>query len=100
MSAETLRQFQRAAQIKDAFFPTNGNVPAVSLTVTPPVLLGTGVTAKLEINGIAVASSNQPNPAPQQVQWPGAAGRTVVSLAQDPPVAGMQPYELPTPIPN
>jgi type VI secretion system protein ImpL len=93
MSAETLRQFQRAAQIKDAFFPTNGNVPAVSLTVTPPALPGTGLMAKLEINGIAVTSSNQPNPAPVAVQWPGAGGRTVVSLSQDPPVAGAQPSE-------
>jgi type VI secretion system protein ImpL len=93
MSAETLRQFQRAAQIRDAFFPTNGNVPAVSLTVTPPVLPATGLIAKLEINGIAATSSNQPNPAPVAVQWPGAGGKTAVSLAQDPPVAGAQPSE-------
>jgi type VI secretion system protein ImpL len=94
MSAETLRQFQRAAQIRDAFFPTNGNVPSVSLTVTPPALPGTGLMAKLEINGIAVSSSNQPNPAPVAVQWPGAGGKTAVSLSQDPPVAGAQPSEL------
>jgi len=100
MSPQTLREFQRAAQIKDAFFPTNGNIPMIALSVTPPMFAGTGLTAKLEINGIAVSSSNQPNPAPQQVQWPAAGGRTVVSLAQDPPVAGSQPYELPSPIPN
>jgi type VI secretion system protein ImpL len=94
MSAETLRQFQRAAEIRDAFFPTNGNFPAVNLTVTPPALPGTGLQAKLEINGIQVTSSNQPNPAPVAVQWPGAGGRTAVSLAQDPPVAGVQPSEL------
>jgi type VI secretion system protein ImpL len=94
LSAETLRQFQRAAEIRDAFFPTNGNFPAVNLTVTPPALPGTGLQAKLEINGIQVTSSNQPNPAPVAVQWPGAGGRTAVSLAQDPPVAGVQPSEL------
>jgi type VI secretion system protein ImpL len=93
MSPETLRQFQRAAQIKDAFFPTNGNIPMVNLTVTPPALPGTGLMAKLEINGIAVTSSNQPNPAPVAVPWPGAGGRTAVSLAQDPPVPGAQPSE-------
>ena len=95
MSAETLRQFQRAAQIKDGFFPTNGNVPSISLTVTPPMLAAPGLIAKLEINGIVVASSNQPNPAPVAVQWPGAGGKTAVSLGQDPPVPGNQPSEQP-----
>ncbi len=93
MSPETLRQFQRAAQIKDAFFPTNGNVPMINLTVTPPMLVG--AVAKLEINGIVVASSNQPNPAPVAVQWPGAGGKTGVSLAPDPPAPGVQPSEIP-----
>jgi type VI secretion system protein ImpL len=95
MSVEAIRQFQRAARIKDAFFPTNGNVPVVSLNVTPPVLPDMGLVAKLEINGIAVASSNQPNPAPVAVQWPGAGGRTAVSLVQDPPLPGAQPSEIP-----
>jgi type VI secretion system protein ImpL len=88
MSAETLRQFQRAARIKDAFFPTNGNMPLINLTVTPPVLPDIGLTAKLEISGIVATSSNQPNPAPVTVQWPGAGGRTAVSLTQDPTVLG------------
>lgn len=83
MSADTLRQFQRAAQIKDAFFPTNGNVPSITLTVTPPVLPAMGLTAKLEINGFAASSTEQPNPAPVAVQWPGAGGRTAVSLAEE-----------------
>jgi type VI secretion system protein ImpL len=94
MSVETIRQFQRAARIKDAFFPTNGNVPAISLSITPPVLPDMGLTAKLEISGLPVASSNQPNPAPVAVQWPGAAGKTAVSLVQDPPIPGAQPSEI------
>ncbi|MDB5504010.1 MAG: type secretion protein [Tardiphaga sp.] len=95
MSVEAIRQFQRAARIKDAFFPTNGNVPMVSLNVTPPVLPDMGLVAKLEVNGIAVASSSQPNPPPVAVQWPGAGGRTAVSLVQDPPLPGAQPSEIP-----
>jgi type VI secretion system protein ImpL len=94
MSVETIRQFQRAARIKDAFFPTNGNVPLLSLSITPPVLPDVGLTAKLEINGLAVSSSNQPNPAPVAVQWPGAVGKTAVSLVQDPPIPGTQPSEI------
>jgi type VI secretion system protein ImpL len=94
MSSDTIRQFQRAATIKDAFFPTNGNVPLISLSITPPVLPDMGLTAKLEINGLPVSSSNQPNPAPVAVQWPGAAGRTAISLTPDPPVPGTQPSEI------
>jgi type VI secretion system protein ImpL len=94
MSVETIRQFQRAARIKDAFFPTNGNVPLISLSITPPVLPDVGLTAKLEINGLPVSSSNQPNPAPVAVQWPGAAGKTALSLVQDPPIPGTQPSEI------
>jgi type VI secretion system protein ImpL len=90
MSAETLRQFQRAAQIRDAFFPTGGNVPSLNLIVTPPVMPVAGLTAKLEINGIAAASSNQPNPAPVSVPWPGGGGKTAVSLAQA-PIPGAPP---------
>jgi type VI secretion system protein ImpL len=93
MSAETLRQFQRAAQIKDAFFPTNGNYPSIQLTVTPP-FLGADSVAKLEINGVPVTSGNLPNPAPVPVAWPGAPGRTAVSLT----APGIQLSEqLPTP---
>jgi type VI secretion system protein ImpL len=88
MSAETLRQFQRAAQIKDAFFPTNGNYPSINVTVTPP-FLGADSVAKLEINGVQVTSSSQPNPPPALVPWPGAPGRTAVSLS----APGAQPSE-------
>jgi type VI secretion system protein ImpL len=93
MSADTLHQFQRAAQIRDAFFSGNPGYPSVTLTVTPP-FLGPDSVAKLEINGFAVTSSNQPNPAAVQVQWPSAGGRTAVSLS----VPGAQPSEqLPRP---
>jgi type VI secretion system protein ImpL len=83
---DTLRQFQRATLIKDAFFPTNGNIPVITLTVAPPMLAGTGVIAKLWIGGVPVTSSSQPGtPAPQQLQWPGApGGKTDVTVEQDP----------------
>src|SRR5215471_9644372 len=53
MSPESIRQFQNAAKIKEAFFPTNGNTPMITLTVTPPILAGTGQKAQLDIGGIA-----------------------------------------------
>jgi type VI secretion system protein ImpL len=94
MSVESLLQFQRAAQIKDAFFQTNGNIPSISLNVTPPVLPAIGLTAKLEINGFVAASSDQPNPAPVAVQWPGAGGKTAVSLTEDQASGSGQPSEI------
>ena len=94
MSDDTLRQFQRAARIKAAFFPSNGNTPMIPLTVTPRTLPGTGFIAKLEISGIPVTSSTQPNPPPVQVPWTGAAGaRTAVSLNPDPPNPRVAPSE-------
>jgi type VI secretion system protein ImpL len=101
MSADTLRDFQLADDIRQAFFPTNGNQPLINLVVTPP-FLAPGQIAKLEISGFPVASSKDSNPAPVPVQWPGAGGRTAVSLGPDPPKseglsvqdAGMSPWAL------
>ena len=94
MSPEALRQFQRASQIRDAFFATGGNLPGFALSVTPPTLPVAGLVAKLEIGGAAATSSNLPNPPPAAMQWPGAGGRTAVSLAPDPPTPGAQPSEI------
>jgi type VI secretion system protein ImpL len=93
MSPETLRQFQRASQIRDAFFATGGNIPGFSLAITPPTMVA-GFVAKFEIGGAAATSSNLANPTPTSIQWPGAGGRTVVSLSSDPPTPGAQPSEI------
>src|SRR5579872_5704093 len=93
MSPETLRQFQRASQIRDAFFATGGNIPGFSLAITPPTMVS-GIVAKFEIGGAAATSSNLANPTPTSIQWPGAGGRTVVSLSTDPPTPGAQPSEI------
>ena len=42
LSPATLREFQRAAQIRDAFFPTGGNMPSLNISVTPPALASGG----------------------------------------------------------
>jgi type VI secretion system protein ImpL len=93
MSPETLRQFQRASQIRDAFFATGGNIPGFSLAITPPAMVQ-GLVAKFEIGGAAATSTNLANPAPTSIQWPGAGGRTAVSLSTDPPSPGAQPSEI------
>ncbi|QGM47263.1 type VI secretion system membrane subunit TssM [Methylocystis heyeri] len=85
LSPGALREFQRAAQIRDAFFPNGGATPQINLQVLPPVLSGVGLTAKLEVNG-AVATSRSATAVTQQaIQWPGASGasRVAVSLWAD-----------------
>jgi type VI secretion system protein ImpL len=95
LSPDTLRIFQHAADIRDAFFQTGGNIPFVQLTVKPlpPLIPG----AKLEIGGATVASPVAPPPGPPgppqvqptsispvQVQWPGGSLRAAVSVAANP----------------
>ena len=99
LSPDTLRTFQRAADIRDAFFQTGGNIPLVQLTVKPlpPVIPG----AKLEIGGTTIANPTPPPPAPLgapspppapqpssvspvRVQWPGGSLRAAISVAVNP----------------
>jgi type VI secretion system protein ImpL len=85
LSVTTLKQFQAAAQIRDAFFATGGTMPSFSMEVIPPVLNGTGATAKLEINGGAVVTQAGTSVTAQTLQWPGVAagGRSAVTLGSD-----------------
>ncbi|HEY4924651.1 MAG TPA: type VI secretion system membrane subunit TssM [Roseiarcus sp.] len=82
LSDTTLRQFQEAAEIRDAFFPTGGNQPNVSLEVKPVTLSGEATSATLQINGASVASQQGAN-TPTTVQWPGA-GAGEASIAMQP----------------
>jgi type VI secretion system protein ImpL len=78
LAADSVLQFQYAAQIRDAFF-AGGNQPMINLTVIPPPVAD--ITAKFEVNGIGVESKN-PNPTPGAIQWPGAASvnRTAITV--------------------
>lgn len=98
-----LREFQRAADIKDAFFGTGGNMPSFTMAITPipATTTGSGPTIKLDISGVAVVP--QAGGAPTPVVWPGPAGldRTVISsqttstglfggVTSSPPVFGQE----------
>jgi type VI secretion system protein ImpL len=102
LSADTLKQFQRAAYIRDAFFQNGGNQPMVALSVQPPVVSGTGASAKIELGGTAIVSPTVPTPgsgsvfggasaaspqpvtvAPTNVMWPGPSMRTAISVTND-----------------
>jgi type VI secretion system protein ImpL len=99
LSSTTLMQFQRAAQIRDAFFATGGNMPSISMQVFPPVLSGAGVTARFEVNGMAVVTQAGTSVTPGALLWPGAAagGRTAIVLAADaaPTPLQSQPAQAP-----
>lgn len=77
----TLMEFQRAQEIKEAFFPTGGNMPQVMLAITPLFSPSPSESIRLDVNGIAVQPQQQGMNVPTTVQWPGPAGldRTVVS---------------------
>ena len=62
LSADTLKQFQRAAYIRDAFFQNGGNLPMVALSVQPPVIAGDGASAKIEMAGTVIVSPTAPAP--------------------------------------
>ena len=97
LSPDTLKQFQNAAYIRDAFFQTGGSVPLVSLAIKPPRAATPGVDIKTEIGGAVIASPSTPAPsvfgatpppppptvAPTTVQWPGPSARTAISVSNE-----------------
>jgi type VI secretion system protein ImpL len=97
LSADTLKQFQTASYIRDAFFQTGGSMPTVSLAIKPPGSAGPGVDVKTEIGGTIITSPGSPGlasgfgappPPPQSsgpttVQWPGPSTRTAISVSNE-----------------
>ncbi|MGE0500246.1 MAG: type VI secretion system membrane subunit TssM [Rhizobiaceae bacterium] len=75
LSQETLRSFQRAAEIRDAFFSGSQANPAVTLTITPFSLHGDADVASLEAAG-QVIQSYQTGNSTSQLIWPGDASGT------------------------
>jgi type VI secretion system protein ImpL len=90
LSESTLHQFQQAADIRDAFFPTGGAVPNVPLEVKMLTLNSGAQTATLEINGSNVVGQSPSTPGAQNqatvVQWPGpGASGASIALAPELP---------------
>src|SRR5713101_3010103 len=97
LSPDTLKQFQNAAFIRDAFFQTGGRIPPVSLAIKPPRAAGPGLDIKTEIGGTIIASPSAPavatafsapsppsSTATSTVQWPGPSARTAISVRSQP----------------
>jgi type VI secretion system protein ImpL len=69
MSEGTLKQFQRAAEIRDAFFSNGGGAPSITFTVTPVSLSGVE-SAVLKINATTI-ESDPTTTTPSAAEWPG-----------------------------
>jgi len=85
LSVGTLRRFQQAAEIRDAFFPTGGGQPNLNFAVKPLTLSGEAQTATLAVNGASVVAQ-QGSATPGALQWPGAgSGTASITMAPDMP---------------
>ena len=89
LSKSTLKDFQLAAEIRNAFFPSGGSVPSVSVTFTPFSLHGDADTAIFDVDG-QVVQSNQTGNAPSTVTWPSGMASASASLSLTPEMPGRE----------
>jgi type VI secretion system protein ImpL len=79
LSLQTLRQFQRAAAIRDAFFP--GRSPTVALDVT---IIQTQAHDRVKQSVLVVddqpVQMRQKGNTPVTIKWPGGGGNTSLQL--------------------
>ena len=89
LSNAALREFQRAAEIRDAFFPPGAAQPAVTLTIAHQSLHAAAEMALLNING-QVVQTQQVGSIPVTMQWPGSLGGGAVTIQLQPELAGRE----------
>lgn len=84
LSKGAIKDFQRAAQIREAFFPNGGSAPGIQLTVTPNTISGDAELALLNVNGTVIESRKVGN-SPQTFMWPasGSSGSASISLVPE-----------------
>jgi type VI secretion system protein ImpL len=68
-----LLQFQRAAEIRDAFFAAGGKLPATGFTLTPQAMDPQAVRFMLDLGGQVLTYQHGP-PKPYSMQWPSTDG--------------------------
>jgi type VI secretion system protein ImpL len=87
LSNAALREFQRAAEIRDAFFPPNAPAPQVTLTISQTSLNAAAQQALLNINGQTIQTQQLGN-VPATIQWPGSLGGGAVTISMLPELPG------------
>ena len=89
LSVDTLRQFQRAAEIRSAFFPDGGPTPNVQLTIAPHTVSRDADMALLEVNQVVLQTSLAGN-APISLAWPGNGGSGTANISLYPELPGRE----------
>lgn len=89
LSNTTLKQFERAAAIRDAFFADGGGQANVAMSVAPVSIHDSIRTVLLQING-QVINTSVSRRAPVEIKWPGTAGTNSVTLQFLPELQGRQ----------
>ncbi|MDW6026577.1 type VI secretion system membrane subunit TssM [Mesorhizobium sp. BAC0120] len=89
LSLDTLKQFQRAADIRNAFFPDGGPTPNIQLTIAPNTISKDADMALLEVNQIVLQTSLAGN-APASFTWPGNGGSGTANVSLYPELPGRE----------
>jgi type VI secretion system protein ImpL len=88
LSQATLRQFQNAADIRDAFFPAGGTIPGVNLTISAMTMSQNATAAQFEINDAKLESVHGID-SPKDFIWPGSMTDGTASVNVLPEAAGV-----------
>ncbi len=86
ISSEDLAQFQRAAQLRELFFPGGVTAPSVRFDLTPVSLDPVSTSVTLDLEGTEVGFAHGASQA-SQISWPGANRMENVRLIFNPPPA-------------
>ena len=89
MSPATLAQFQRAAAIRDAYFPAGNSIPGFDVTIRQTALHPDADAALLEING-QVITTQQSGSLAQSLFWPAGGGGGSASVQLSPELRGRE----------
>ena len=84
LSNQTLRQFQRAEEIRQAFFPGGG--AEVNFTMTPETLSANATSVTFDFDGQKVNYAHGA-PRPTRMRWPGPGGGRI-EVAVTPELSG------------
>jgi len=89
LSRATLREFERAAKIRDVFFAEGAGQPQIRMTVAPVAIHSSVETAVLQINGTVITTRQRGN-TPQNFAWPGTSGVGSTTLQFNPALRGRE----------
>lgn len=83
VSPHDLARFQRAATIRDMFFPAGASTPSLRFEITPVGLDASSKQATLTLGGVRIVVTHGTHMA-TEVAWPGADGTVEAGVSFDP----------------